>query len=143
MKFFILIIISTFIYLSNALLCGSQCNRSKTPNGFLSGNIQTIDKSFDISGTIVIKNDCEFEVQKFSVSPSTGNVNWYCANSPNSFESILVAKDVQINNVGTSLIYDVYDIDPFCKVSLLTDCSVFRLIDENYKVLASATLEGK
>jgi len=42
-----------------------------------------------------------------------------------------------------TLSHDVYDTSQFCHVSLLTDCPEFWLLDENFKLLASATIVSK
>ena len=143
MKFFFFVILSTFIYLSNAI-CGTQCNRDYVPDGVITGNINVINTEYDVGGTIVIKNDCEFEIQNFYATPQM-NAQWYCARSHDSFEGILVSRNIVSlfnKNAPTTLSYDIYDTDPFCHASIFYDCKEFRLMDGD-QLIASAILEGK
>jgi len=141
MKFFFFVILSTFIYLSNAA-CGSQCKRELIPDGILTGDIVVINNKYDVGGTIVVKNDCEFEIQNFYATPQM-NAKWYCANSEDAYEGILVSNNVVSlfdKNAPTTLNYDIFDTDPYCHASISQDCKVFRLMSDEYLLIASATL---
>jgi len=137
MIFFFFLIISTFIYLSNAVDCATHCNRDNIPSGPIVGVI----KSNSVSGIIVVKNDCEFEVQNFSIRSTIENVDWVCATSSGS-EGVIAVRDVTLNNASTTLSYDVYNTNPDCHVSLLSDCLSIRLVDRN-KILEQIPLRGK
>jgi len=144
MKIIFFVILSTFIYLSNAL-CGSQCIRDKIPDGLLTGDIKVtaIDSNinYDIRGTIMINNDCEFEIQNFYVNPEIKDVRWACSPQDNKDSITLTSSLKLVNNNSTSdLIFNVYEsINESCHASLLDDCSIFKLFDENWQEIASAT----
>jgi len=145
MKFVFLVVISTFIYLSNAF-CGSQkCNKDKIPNGPLSGDIIIFDPVYDVGGTIIVKNDCEFQIKNFYSTTEMKNAKWFCTKSNKLEESIIISRYIigSFNKKApVTLYYDLEDIDPSCPVSLLDDCIAIILIDENYHI-ASAAINGK
>jgi len=148
MNFIFFVIFSTFIYLSKAL-CGSQCIKDKIPTGLLSGDIKVVtvnpNINYDISGTITIKNDCEFEIQNFYINPEIKDARWAC--SPLDYnDSITLTSSIKLvsDNTAKDLIFNVYEgIDGSCHASLLNDCNVFKLYDENWQEIASATIGKK
>jgi len=78
MKFIIFTILSAFIYLSNVVKCDYRWNRNNIPNEILSGNIKSDNNNYNVNGEIIIKNDCEFEIQNFYVNPELENERWVC-----------------------------------------------------------------
>jgi len=145
MKFIFFVILSTFIYLSNAL-CGSQkCNKDKIPNELLSGDIQGFDTAYDIGGTIIIKNDCEFQIKNFYVTPEMKKARWTCINTEKIEEGIIISNFIIgtfSKNAPVTLSYDVNEAESNCPVSLLDDCKAIALIDQFYRLIAVAPIEG-
>jgi len=141
--------------------CGTQCTPGKKPNGVLKAEIQKVayqdlqmGYGYEVGGTVVINDDCNFSVENFYVFPQVGNAFWTC-NLNGSGEGISLTKPGTVNAVDPSnpqtFNYNVESApDGFCYASLLEDCYDFQLlniIEENgqqkWQTIAKASAVNK
>jgi len=123
-----------------AAYCGHICNPSEVPNGSLTAQLELVNLSFRVEGTIEIVNDCEFTVKGFKISPEPEEAKWYATSS--SIEGILLSNDIiSANDYPMNINYNIENTDPFCHASLLKDIGEggkFFLLDKNYNTIALA-----
>jgi len=135
-----------------ASACGSECDPSKGLNG------KTYQKDlvlvavqdnkdpnihYKVGGTIVVKDDCHFEVQNFYVDPSPRNAFWTCNKKGENEGVRLMGEDETVAAVNpaapVTLSYDVhYKPNAFCQASLLNDCYDYSLYDDSWQLIATA-----
>jgi len=156
MRFSYITILSAIASVAFADYCNtsiSECDINRVPDGVRSGSLKLIaivdnqnaSIKYKVAGDVVIKNDCEFEVQNFYAYPALKNAGWYCAKN-GSKEGTRVSDEnnpvPQIDeNQPTTLSYNS-NINPFCHASLLDDCDVMRLMDQNFQTIAEAQING-
>ncbi len=150
MKLIFFIILSTFIYLS-AGDCGSKCDRNKFPTNFSfpipiiphnSNMVKNNSNNYHAGGTISIINDCVFKIINFYVYPEINDAKWYCIKSFAEKRILLSEETVSTIEKESSktITYDITKATSSCPVSLIDECQIISLMDDNNTIIASANV---
>jgi len=135
-----------------AQACGSECDASLGLNGkTYMGDLKLVavqdnkdpNIKYKVGGTIVVKDDCNFEVQNFYVDPQPRNAFWTCNRKGEENGMRLIGEGESVSAVNPAapqnLSYNVHDKpNAFCQASLIYDCADYGLYDDSWQLIAVA-----